>query len=213
MDIVPGSIEVPVYAKNFNNTQGFQYTISFDASVMKYNGIESGELAINNSNIGLNNVENGMLTMSWNTLNSSKINSDEPLFTLKFNAISNAKLQNVMNITSSLTSKEAYNDKLEVMDIELEYRNVENKEFALYQNTPNPFSVYTDINFNLPEGSNGTISIYDLAGKVIKVIEGNYEKGMNTVRIQKSDLNVSGVMYYRLETNGFTATKKMILIK
>jgi len=213
MSIQPGQIEVPVYADDFNNIEGFQYTVQFDANAMSFEGIESGVINVDNSNVGTARVTNGKLTMSWSRANETISNTNEPLFTLKFNALSNANLKDVLSINSSVTSKEAYNSNLEVMDVKLNFRGSDVNAFELYQNTPNPFSTYTDISFNLPEKSNGTMSIYDLTGKVLKVISQDFEKGMNTVRIKKSDLNVSGVLYYRLETGDFTATKKMILIK
>ena len=213
VNVPEGEIEVPVYAENFDNISGFQYTIKFNNSVLSFENIESGILNVNNSNIGVRNINNGILTMSWNDANGQTVSPDEVLFTLKFKANKVGKLQNLLTLTSDITRKEAYNADLEVMNVELKYRNAEADEFALYQNSPNPFSVYTDINFNLPENSEITMSVYDLTGKVIKVIHGQYDKGMNTIRIKKSDLNVSGVLYYRLETEGFTATRKMVIIK
>ena len=212
-NVPEGEIEVPVYAENFNNISGFQYTINFNNSVLSFENIESGVLNVNSSNIGVRNINNGLLTMSWNDANGQTVSPDEVLFTLKFKANKADRLQNLLTLTSDVTRKEAYNADLEVMNVELKYRNAEADEFVLYQNSPNPFSVYTDINFNLPETSEITMSVYDLTGKVLKVVKGQYDKGMNTIRIKKSDLNVSGILYYRLETEGFTATKKMVLIK
>ena len=212
-NISKGEVEIPVYADNFNSINGFQYTVKFDNSILNFENIEAGSLKLNNSNIGTGNINKGILTMSWDNANGKSVSADQVLFTLKFKANSNAKLQDVISLTSDITKKEAYNADLEVMNVELNFRNAETNEFELYQNSPNPFSEYTDISFNLPENSEGTLSIYDLNGKLIKVINDQYVKGMNSIRIKKSDLNVSGVLYYRFETDAYTATKKMILIK
>ena len=58
-----------------------------------------------------------------------------------------------------------------------------------------------------------TMTIYDVTGKVLKVIEGDYTKGYNQVSIKRADLKVNGVLYYQLDTEAFTATKKMIVIE
>ncbi len=213
VNVPEGEIEVPVYAENFNDISGFQYSIKFNNSVLGFVGIEPGELKINNSNIGVRNIKNGILTMSWDNANGQTVSPDQVLFTLKFKANKAGKLQNLLALTSDITRKEAYTADLNVMNTKLKFRNAEADEFVLYQNSPNPFSVYTDINFNLPENSEAKLSIYDLTGKVIRVINGQFNKGMNTIRIKKSDLNVAGVLYYRLETEGFTATRKMVIIK
>jgi hypothetical protein len=212
-NIVPGEVAVPVYAENINAAEGFQFTIQYDNDVLSFNEIESVALkSLSNSNIGLSKSDNGIITVSWNKEGQETISNEEPLFVLKFNANKAANLQNTLTFNSSVLKKEAYNAELEIMGIELNYRNAGN-EFTLYQNTPNPFSEFTDINFFLTENTKGTLTINDLSGKVVMIKEGEFTKGLNTIRINKSELNVSGVMYYRLETEGNTATKKMILIK
>jgi len=212
-NIVPGEVAVPVYSENINAAEGFQFTIKYDNDVLSFNEIEALALkSLSNSNIGLSKADNGIITISWNKVGQETISNEEPLFVLKFNANKATDLQNALTFNSSVVKKEAYNAELEVMGIELNYRNAGN-EFTLYQNTPNPFSEFTDINFFLPENTKGTLTINDLSGKVVMIKEGDFTKGLNTVRINKSELNVSGVMYYRLETEGNTATRKMILIK
>lgn len=212
-NIVPGEVAVPVYSKDINGAEGFQFTIQFDNNVLSFNEIESVALkSLSNANIGLSKVDNGIITISWNKVGNEIISNEEPLFVLKFNANKASDLQNALSFNSAAINQEAYNAELEVMNIELNYRNSAN-EFTLYQNNPNPFSEYTDINFFLPENTKGTLTINDLSGKVVMVKEGEFIKGLNTVRVNKSELNVSGVLYYRLETEGNTATRKMILIK
>ena len=48
-------------------------------------------------------------------------------------------------------------------------------------------------------------------GKSLKTINGEFAKGYNEVIV--SDLNATGVVYYTLSANGFTATKKMVIIE
>ena len=78
------------------------------------------------------------------------------------------------------------------------------------QNTPNPFTDETNISFILPEAGNARLSIYDVAGKMIKVINSTYNKGFNTISISRDELNTSGIMYYKLEAANNVATGKMI---
>lgn len=211
--VVEGEVEVPVYAENINSVEGFQFTMAFDNTSLTFNDIETvGLKSFNSTNMGLSKVDNGTINISWNKAGNEIINSEEPLFILKFKVNKASDIQNVISFNSSVLKSEAYNSDLEVMGVELNFRLADN-EFVLYQNTPNPFSEYTDINFVLPENTTGTLKINDLSGKVVMVKEGNFVKGLNTIRINKSDLKASGVLYYRLETEGNTATRKMILIK
>ena len=53
----------------------------------------------------------------------------------------------------------------------------------------------------------------DVTGKVIFDLSGNYNKGQNKVSIDISQLNVGGILYYKLETSYQSDTKKMIVLK
>ena len=57
-----------------------------------------------------------------------------------------------------------------------------------------------------------TISIYDVSGKMLKVIEGDFAKGYNQVSVTRSELAGSGVLYYQLDTDNDSATMKMIIV-
>ncbi len=85
--------------------------------------------------------------------------------------------------------------------------------YVLEQNLPNPFQDETSIGFTLPEAMDADITVYDVTGRVIRSVEGSFVKGYNQVQFRKSDLNVNGIMYYRLTAGDFSATKKMILIR
>jgi subtilisin family serine protease len=86
-------------------------------------------------------------------------------------------------------------------------------EFRLYNNYPNPFNPVTKIKFDLPSASNTKLVVYDVLGReVSKVLDGNLKAGSYSVEFDASALP-SGVYFYRLSTESFTNTKKMLLIK
>jgi hypothetical protein len=86
--------------------------------------------------------------------------------------------------------------------------------FVLKQNYPNPFNPSTIIEYNLPEASNVTLKIYDLMGREVKtLVNGEYQnKGLYKYFVYSNDLS-SGVYFYQLKTDKYSAVKKMILIK
>lgn len=87
------------------------------------------------------------------------------------------------------------------------------KSFSLEQNYPNPFNPVTNIEFSLSKGSHTKIIIYDITGrKVAEPVNQNLRAGTYKVDFDASHLS-SGTYFYRLETEGFTEVKKMILIK
>lgn len=87
------------------------------------------------------------------------------------------------------------------------------KEFALHNNYPNPFNPVTTISFDIPEQIIASIIIYDVLGKEVKVlINGKLEPGRYDAVFDASNFP-SGIYFYRLSTEKFTQTKKMILVK
>lgn len=83
--------------------------------------------------------------------------------------------------------------------------------FELYQNRPNPFRSETMIGFSLPESQYARLTIYDIQGRSLKVIEGQYGRGYHEVEISAGALGTTGVLYYQLETATYTSTRRMVI--
>lgn len=92
-------------------------------------------------------------------------------------------------------------------------------EYLLSQNYPNPFNPETIINYRLPESGYVSLKVYDMLGRETAVLVDEYQNpGIYNVRFDifknANGRNLSSGMYfYRLQTSGFTLTKKMMLIK
>jgi hypothetical protein len=92
------------------------------------------------------------------------------------------------------------------------------KSFSLHQNYPNPFNPVTNIGYDISEKTVVHIEIYDITGKLVNVFnEGLQEPGRYTLNWNASDVSgrrLSGGMYiYRINTEKFSKTRKMILLK
>ncbi|HMQ79640.1 MAG TPA: M14 family zinc carboxypeptidase [Ignavibacteria bacterium] len=85
--------------------------------------------------------------------------------------------------------------------------------YSLEQNYPNPFNPATVIKYQIPKASNVKISIFDILGKeVASLINGRVEAGYHQVEFDGSNF-ASGLYLYKIEAEGFTDVKKMILVK
>ncbi len=85
--------------------------------------------------------------------------------------------------------------------------------FRLYQNYPNPFNPVTKIKYGMPKNGNVKLTVYDELGKEVDVLVDNYKEA-NTYEAEFNATNLpSGVYYYKLEADGFSDTKKMVIIK
>ncbi len=85
--------------------------------------------------------------------------------------------------------------------------------YKLNQNYPNPFNPTTNIKYDLPEASRVVLNIYNIIGQqVASLVNGTIEAGFHSVTFDGSNLP-SGTYIYRLQTNNFVQTKKMVLLK
>jgi len=87
------------------------------------------------------------------------------------------------------------------------------KEYALFNNYPNPFNPSTTITYQLPKSGNVTVKIFDILGNEVKtLVNEQQEMGRYTVQFDASSI-ASGMYVYQLKANDYIATKKMILTK
>ena len=86
-------------------------------------------------------------------------------------------------------------------------------EFKLDQNYPNPFNPATVIKFAMPRSGYVTLKVYNALGKEVEtLLSENMIAGGHEVVFDASSLS-SGLYFYQIITNGFTDTKKMLLVK
>lgn len=84
-------------------------------------------------------------------------------------------------------------------------------DYALSQNMPNPASDQTSIYFSLKENGLVSIALYNSLGvKVMDVINNNFPAGSYKTEIDVNSL-ASGIYFYEMNVNGFSARKAMIV--
>ena len=87
-------------------------------------------------------------------------------------------------------------------------------EYSLQQNYPNPFNPSTTIRFNIPNTSNVTLKIYNINGQEIATLVNNEVVSAGVKEVDFNAVNLSsGIYFYTIKANDFTATKKMVLLK
>jgi hypothetical protein len=85
--------------------------------------------------------------------------------------------------------------------------------YKLYNNYPNPFNASTMIKYSLPKVGYVSIKVYDITGRKLATLVSKVQRaGDYGVRFDGNNYS-TGIYFYRMETNGFTQTKKFVLIK
>ncbi|MCE2438451.1 MAG: T9SS type A sorting domain-containing protein [Candidatus Latescibacteria bacterium] len=90
--------------------------------------------------------------------------------------------------------------------------------FHLNQNMPNPFNPSTVIGYQLPEAGLVRLAIYNLLGQEVRVlVNERREAGSFSATWDGADALgrrvASGIYLYRIQAGGFSATKRMLLLK
>jgi hypothetical protein len=92
------------------------------------------------------------------------------------------------------------------------------ESFTLFQNQPNPFNPQTQISYYLPKDCQVQVTIYNVLGRKVNALYHGYQSaGTHTLTWNGRDddgaLLGSGIYFYRLKTEEFDQTKKMVLMK
>jgi hypothetical protein len=86
------------------------------------------------------------------------------------------------------------------------------ENFDLFQNYPNPFNPGTTIEFALPKATKWNLSVFDVAGRNVAEYEGFNNAGRIQV-VWNASNQASGIYFYKLETDDYSTTRKMVLLK
>ncbi len=87
------------------------------------------------------------------------------------------------------------------------------KDFELFQNCPNPFNPSTKIAYNLQKSSVIELKIFDINGKLIKIVDTGFKYAGSYEATFNSEGLASGIYFYTLSTGNFRETKRMLLLK
>jgi len=87
------------------------------------------------------------------------------------------------------------------------------QEFRLDQNYPNPFNPTTTIRFALPRPSSVKLTLFDILGREVAIlVDEKFQPGEYNVVLDAKSLT-SGVYVYRIDAEGFSDIKKLMILK
>ncbi len=216
-----------VIVKNFENLQNslIKYPIEFQIDEEAF----SGSFTLNYSSndyefVSCSNPPTGGLIAA-----ASSSDGQVKIAFASENSLSNQKL------TFNLLLKKIKSGQTHLPDVELTDVFIDDKsvlttavnqfqqnelpaDFNLHQNHPNPFNPETNIRFTIPKSCFVTMAVYNQLGQRVKtLVNGIKSPGTHEVTWNGLDENdqpvVSGVYIYKMNTNNFTASKKLILIR
>ena len=149
-----------------------------------------------------------VITGSHNWSSSAENSNDENTLIIQDDAIANYYLQEFAaryyeaGGTDSINIVTSVENKLEIP-----------AHFSLLQNYPNPFNPSTSIRFTVPKTQRVQLGVYDILGREVRTLYNDIaQAGIITVEFNAAGL-ASGVYIYRLKTENFIESKKLIIMK
>jgi hypothetical protein len=203
---------LPLWATLGHDAAGLQFAFDYDSSKVRFYGMEPGSL-VSGMRVDYQDHGNRVIGVIYDLDLSVFGPGTGELVRMDMEAKSdNLDPKTAIRLTDfQLVDIDAQTLKIDIIG-ELP------TSFNLQQNYPNPFNSSTAISFELPVSSFIKLSIYNVLGQNVNVLEdGYFEAGNHTVVWDGLDSEgnpmSSGVYFYRLQAKDFNDTKKMLLVK
>ncbi|MBK8152280.1 MAG: T9SS type A sorting domain-containing protein [Saprospiraceae bacterium] len=185
---------------------GFQLALQI-GSTQAYN-LESGKIQIlSDDYLELQQ----QLRISWAAKSDVSVEKDDVLFYIKSSGSSIPSFE-LSEIWMPAQVYDAAGNQYSIKLIPNEEYQEKIGSLVLYQNTPNPFSLSTTINFEINVDCEAKLEVFSMTGKKVLSRLMQAKAGINPLIILKSDLDGSGMFYYQIEAKGQKKAQKMILI-
>lgn len=215
-------ISVPVYLQSNQKIQSFSFDLGFPADLLRFVGVTPGNLT--RDWLALDGKENldGVITLGgYHSGPVTALRRDVLLyvhFKLK-RETSTADLW-IFNPADDLAPAQIKNAAIPLSASLIEALTASELPvtYSLDQNFPNPFNLETEITYQIPEAGRVNLFIYNSLGQKIRMLveqnqpAGKYRVHWNGLNAQGLEVP-SGIYFYQMITNEFTAVKKLLLIK
>jgi hypothetical protein len=202
---------------------GEEVLVTFDAAeknggyqfTMNLNGLEVMDI-VPGANTTTDNFAVFTSTTLGNQSMTTSIDANAGAFSVKFRAAKAGQLSEMLSVSSRITKAVAFSTEGAAQEVAIRFNGttgtVAAAGFELFQNTPNPVKGATVVSFNLPTAGEATLTITNAEGRIVKSVSGAFAKGLNSVTINRSDLQ-AGILFYQVNSGEFSAVKKMIVVE
>lgn len=207
-------VRIPIRVKNFNKLLGLQYTMTYNQQHYKLINIANNTLGIEYAA-----HKDGKVSFLWNDAKNEvkTLNDGTVIFELVFVKTDNENIENTLDLNSTITAIEAWDENYQLHNVVLEKLSIKDpivsaKESWLF--IPNPSDGY--IKVAVVANSNKVLQfiLTNTNGKVLMLQNKEVIKGDNnfTVNLQQTSHLPTGIYFLKVE--GLEADKvKQVFIK
>jgi PKD repeat protein len=127
------------------------------------------------------------------------------------NAVSDKDLE-MLTLANNIIYSEVVNGNADVKSVSLDMQKDPANTYVLGQNSPNPFSKITLIDFYVPqENESLTLRIYDITGKEVFNTTGIYSAGYHSYSLRADQIGGVGTYYYKLIADEWSDSKTLVI--
>lgn len=219
------TLELSLRAVDVQALYAYAFQLSYDPSQLRFVGADEGEIfkASGPSILHVKPEKPGLVTVLGSLIGANDgVIGEGELMKLRFKLLANSG-ELTLNDPAMITVVGLQDGALVKLPSQSLTLNAIPNETTLGQNYPNPFNPETWIPFALSKPSDVMIRIFDSSGRLIRTIDlGRREAGFYMDRGKaaywdgRNELGEkvsSGVYFYQIQTKGFTAMRRMVILK
>lgn len=201
---------VRVTADNYSNIVGWQGTLGFDPTLIEVVSVSDGAIEMGVNNVNFSKEREGVVAVSYDNEDKNEFGVDEVMFEISFKALTDiSSNMTLFSVNSDFVKAEAYNRNLEVMHLRSTTGNADKAKILSV--SPNPFISSANIEFYLPSDENVKFDFYNVDGLHILNTSGQYNAGMNRLRLNRDDFETSGFILVKMTTRNSSTESRIIV--
>ncbi|NOT37575.1 MAG: T9SS type A sorting domain-containing protein [Saprospiraceae bacterium] len=196
------------------NASGLQFEILFNSAKVKFVSLQSDAFKVN---ADMYIVNNNSVRISVAPEHVMTLKAGTELFNINLLPLETGLISSAIEINKAGIASEIYDEEVNSNPLYLNFRKSSTsaqKELAkIIQNSPNPFTEQTTVDFYLPKNQYASFEIFDINGGLISKTGNNYTEGRHSLVVKRTQLRNPGIYYIRMNSEDYSETIKMVLIK
>ncbi len=205
--LLDGTVELPIYAENAMTVGAISLVLNYPSNLEI-----TGVTVANTSENLVYSAKDGNLRLAWFSTEALNLKAGDVLLKLSVKANSITKKDmSFISTEESVLSNESANDYDNVSLLMPRLVSSVNADDYSLSNYPNPFSQTTQISYTMPKSGFVTLKVFNVLGEeVVTLVNTDQTVGTHFVNFDATNIQ-RGVYYYKLDVNGITKTKSMVI--
>ncbi|NOT37723.1 MAG: T9SS type A sorting domain-containing protein [Saprospiraceae bacterium] len=187
--------------------EGLQFTLLFKSRTLQYIDYSSGKISLGEDYLGKENVNNGILRLSWDNVNGIFIQPEEELFSIQFLAQDDGALSDCLSLESSVSTNEAISPNgISALDLD-----IENQKLRRIHVYPNPVNDISFLNIQANSSEKVDLTIISLDGRNVLQFTKQITEGSNKIALSKTLFPNPGLYFLSIKFQDIEEMVKLVI--